>query len=72
MYYLLERDFETGRFETNLTMYGASPEDILNRVFPDGLYYKDSHEFDGGEAHCSMMYRHITTGKQIGIIHSVI
>ena len=68
MYYLVERDFRSGKWETNFTMYGMEPGDILNRVFPDGLYHRD-YEVDG---HCSMMYRHINTGKEVGIIFSVI
>lgn len=67
MFYLLERSESTGKFETNLTMYGNKPEDILDRVFPDGLYYRDGHEHG-----CGMSYTHITTGKQIGIIYSMV
>lgn len=66
MYYLLERDFSTGEFITNWTMYGTTPEDILNRVFPDGLYYRDGHEHG-----CGMSYTHLNTGKEVAIIFSV-
>lgn len=74
MYYLLERDFSTGEFVTNLTMYDTSPEALVNRLWPDGLYYSvmDGHEALAYDVPCYYFYRHINTGKEIGIIYSTI
>lgn len=76
MYYLLERDFSTGEFVTNFTMYDTSPESLVNRLWPDGLYYS---VMDGHNCHevaydvpCYHFYRHINTGKEIGVIYSIV
>lgn len=76
MYYLLERDFSTGEFITNFTMYDTSPESLVNRLWPDGLYYSvmDGHNEASSSCYlaydvpCYYFYRHINTGKEIGII----
>lgn len=82
MYYLLERDFNTGEFVTNFTMYDTSPESLVNRLWPDGLYYSitsqacldtSPQETVGHLAYdvpCYHFYRHINTGKEVGIIFS--
>jgi len=76
MYYLLERDFHTGEFVTNFTMYDTSPEALVDRLWPDGLYYKVGHEEDPVDGnfpwHCGSMYRHINTGKEVGVIYSIV
>lgn len=80
MYYLLERDFSTGEFVTNFTMYDTSPEALVNRLWPDGLYYcvTSPQETVGHEAtlaydvSCYYFYRHINTGKEVGIIFSIV
>lgn len=41
MYYLLEQDVMTGKWETNFTMYASSPEELMNRVCPDGMYMRE-------------------------------
>ena len=68
MYYLLERNTTTGEFVTNFTMYGTTPEDILDRVFRDKLYIRDLTN----ESPCAMLFVHLTTGKEIGIIFSTV
>ena len=74
MYYLLERSPDTGEFVTNFTMYDTSPESLVNRLWPDGLYYRVGHGDDPVDMNfpwaCSTMYRHINTGKEIGVIFS--
>lgn len=72
MYYLLERDFNTGEFVTNFTMYDTSPESLVNRLWPDGLYYSVMDGHVAYDVPCYHFYRHINTGKEIGIIYSII
>lgn len=69
MFYLLERSPDTGEFVTNFTMYDTSPESLVNRLWPDELYYSvmDGHEV-AYDVPCYHFYRHINTGKEIGII----
>lgn len=73
MFYLLERSPDTGEFVTNFTMYDTSPESLVNRLWPDGLYYRVGQYEDPMPNFpwvCSTMYRHINTGKEIGVIFS--
>lgn len=87
MYYLLERDFNTGEFVTNFTMYDTSPESLVDRLWPDGLYYcvTSPQETVGHEASsschnealaydvpCYYFYRHINTGREVGVIYSIV
>ena len=78
MYYLLERDFSTGEFVTNFTMYDTSPESLVNRLWPDGLYYSVTspqetadHEV-AYDVPCYHFYRHINTGREVGVIYSIV
>lgn len=75
MFYLLERDTSTGEFVTNFTMYDTSPESLVNRLWPDGLYYKVGQDEDPVDVfpwHCGSMYRHINTGREVGVIYSIV
>lgn len=42
MYYLLEQDINTGEWETNMTIYGMTPEEVMDKVCPDGMYCEAS------------------------------
>lgn len=68
MYYLLERDIHTGKWETNFTMYGLTVEDLLGRL-SDNAWQELDCMFDRP---CAICYRNSVTGKEVGIIYSII
>lgn len=74
MYYLLEQDVNTGRWETNLTMYAATPDELMNKLVPDGFYCR---EFDCYDRPTAIMYRIMHPrdsflDKFVGVIYSIV
>lgn len=66
MYYLVERDTCTGKWETNFTMYGLTVEDLLGKL--SGRWQELGYMFDRP---CAICYRNSVTGKEIGMIFSI-
>lgn len=68
MYYLLERDIHTGKWETNFSMHGLTVEDLLGKLSDEAGQWQELDIFDRP---CAICYRNSVTGKEIGIIFSV-
>lgn len=79
MYYLLEQDVMTGKWETNMTIYGMTPEEVMNKLVPDGFYCREFDCYDRPflyGAPCAIMYRIMHPrdsflDKFVGVIYSI-